>query len=83
MSDVLVVYKVKRDGSVKRWYSLNLRSSGASSASSNAQRVILPGGLDVVWDCLELLSQLPANLDVALLVLDFLQACLANPLSSK
>jgi hypothetical protein len=74
VSDLVIISKDRPDGTVKKRLILNLKSSGVTAATKKHERVILPRSLDVIWDCLELLHELPAGSDVDLLVLDFLKA---------
>lgn len=56
-SRLMLLEKVKSDGKVKLRVILNCKQSGVSAVSHNAERVILPRTLDVVFDAVELMAE--------------------------
>lgn len=62
---------------------MNLKSSGVSASSRNAERVLFPGSNDVTWDLAELIASLKEGEEIELAVLDFADAFFQVPVTDN
>jgi len=55
LSDLVVLEKMRADGTVKRRVILNCKTSGISAASAKAQKVCLPRAVDIAHEAMDLM----------------------------
>ena len=73
----------QRMGKIKRRLIVDSKRSGVSRAAGLGFRSVLPRMLDLVFESLEMMADLPADEDIEFLVLDFIDAFWLLPLSPK
>ena len=71
----------RRFGKTKRRLILDSKRSGVSRAAGVAYRSVLPRVLDLVFDTLEMMVDIPSDEDILFMVLDFIDAFWLLPLS--